>query len=111
MFKNGQWWDVWNDTPDSQPYPNPDYEWAEAIATDGWCGCGQPERIVTAMRDYLNLCATQAPIPDDLATLVIAYRADELELTEHGGSIFGAWLTDAGERWLALEAATRSTQT
>lgn len=113
VYRDGQWWDTWNDTSDASPYPNPDYDWPESIVMDNWCGCGQPKRVLDAMRSYLasfedrGTDARFTPMFDDLATLMIAYRADELGLTEHGSSIFGAWLTDAGSRWLALDAAAR----
>lgn len=37
----------------------------------------------------------------DDAFLLCAYIADDKKLTEHGGSVYGAWLTERGKKWLA----------
>lgn len=73
----------------------------------GGCGCGQPERVDAMMLAYLESRAGEGfPKPDPAgvsedAALLLAYLADMLDWTEHGGSVGGAWLTDEGERALA----------
>ena len=96
-----------------------------------WCGCGDPKEALIAVRDYLSLvnyydehrtedsqdftrkdyddqcaycndkfgCKT---IYDNPLLLCLAYTMDDKELTEHGSSISGAWLTGVGEMFLAL---------
>lgn len=117
-FRDGHFVDTWNEYINDSthlPYPN-DGGWPEAIL-EGICGCGSPELIVDAMGEYLQRVeqrSAQRPAtrplidpcrvdtPDFLADYLIASMADDLGLTEHGGSIFGSWLDDAGKRWLEL---------
>ena len=77
------------------------------------CGCGNPELIADAMYDYLCRARKQfdhsqlfsRAVRDDeneLADLLLAYMADRLGFTEHGGSVMAAWLTAAGEEYIAL---------
>lgn len=88
----------------------------------GFCGCVAPDEIDAQFLAYLDglagwwdevrasddgslkLRLDLPPRPDyDLLT---AYLCDALGWTEHGGSVGGAWLTDAGEQALAnLRAA------
>lgn len=82
--------------------------WAEAWLN--LCGCGNPEDVVDAMLDYLTRVEAGWTEPrvfqirDDhhLADLLLAYLADNRHLTEHGGGIYGVWLTAEGVRWLEL---------
>lgn len=37
---------------------------------------------------------------DEDMWLLLAYIADDKELTEHGSSVYGAWLTEKGRAWL-----------
>jgi hypothetical protein len=91
---------------------DPDW-WSDDLK---FCACGDPERIVELIRNYLSYVdeimgadthgsdwATwwkarreHWELDDDDLYLVIAYIADALGFTEHGGSIYGAWLTDKG---------------
>lgn len=84
----------------------------------GWCACGNTERIDVMMLAYLThneiywdwvhaqpdkIDFTQAPkteLSDDV-NMLMAYIADGLDWTEHGSSIYGAWLTDDGKEALA----------
>ena len=67
-----------------------------------WCSCGTPEVIDEAMVAYLDSdddgILRSAP---DAETMLLAYIADHLGWTAHGGSIHGAWLTDDGREALA----------
>lgn len=82
----------------------------------GWCGCGNPEDVDRMMLAYLTARAEEDwPKPraegvSDDAEMLLAYIADELEWTEHGGSVGGAWLTDDGKEAMRnLTAAARET--
>lgn len=77
----------------------------EAILFDSvWCSCGSPEIIVKAMGSYLNLFLETGYTPRIYTTegLLLAYWADACDLTEHGGSVYGAWLSDKGKKWVEL---------
>jgi hypothetical protein len=93
----------------------------------GICGCGQPERVADMVRRYLEALnwawekgpagehahywkerwpkmEERAKLSED-SFLLCAYLADTQDLTEHGGSVFGSWLSDKGRAVLAdLEA-------
>ena len=75
----------------------------------GLCCCGEPERVVRMMADYLNHRNPDYPTIVNTdgsdAQMLLAYLADKCGLTEHGGTVYGAWLTDEGKRWLARAAA------
>ena len=65
----------------------------------GWCGCGDPDGIDEMMLDYLTSASPEHPDvlrADTPVRLLMAYVADQLEWTEHGTSIGGAWLTKEG---------------
>jgi hypothetical protein len=76
-----------------------------------YCGCGDQVRVLELLRYGLRVTADPAaklgpPVawPED-ALWLLAYQLDAWELTEHGTSLAGAWLTDDGRRLLnALEA-------
>ena len=94
----------------------------------GFCGCGDPEATTDDILDYLRLLkkrhddntepgnrwpngsaawsgntdAIHARFPDERYLHLIEYVADAVDLTEHGGSCAGGWLTDGGELWLSL---------
>lgn len=93
-----------------------------------WCGCGNPEDALGLMRNILRLLKARSdansaddpytPYPksgwakytaeldavlgDGPLGLSYLYMLDALELTEHGGSVGGCWLTSEGERVLSL---------
>lgn len=72
---------------------------------DGWfCGCGNPEDAAAALLRLLRLHPLyehrpkfEAWLPDDGLQYLLLYMLDRFELTEHGGSVGGAWLTPKGE--------------
>jgi hypothetical protein len=92
-----------------------------------WCGCGNPDDALTFLRDVLQTMhdwseangmgrwneqnpereaakvREQELLPLD-SPLALSYRyfLDALDLTEHGGSVYGSWLTEHGEAVLAM---------
>lgn len=75
-------------------------------AEAGWCGCGALERVDRMMLAYLSQDDTilrddhVEEVSDD-ASVLLAYIADSLGWTEHGGGVGGSWLTDDGKEALA----------
>lgn len=126
-FVDGHFVDTWN----IDKYPDAidtNSEWFADLSmgsswAEAWldlCGCGNPDVVVDAMLDYLTRveAGPQAwgenpQIRDDhhLADLLLAYLADNRHLTEHGGGIYGVWLTHEGKRWLELARSTADGQT
>lgn len=85
----------------------------------GFCGCGVPESALAYVRDAMkaiqamtergyakpDIDACYRMFASDGERYFVWYRLDNLELTEHGGSVPG-WLTDKGKDWLvALDEA------
>lgn len=75
---------------------------------DWFCGCGSPEDAVTALERLLalhplydNRAAFEALIPNDGMQYLMLYTLDHFDLTEHGGSVGGGWLTEKGKAVLA----------
>lgn len=115
-FKDGHFVDTWNEgVDDTKPYYQHEdgVDWPEAVLE--LCRCGSPEEVVDAMGEYLERVeewtskpwgdkGKGSPIGKDnhSADLLLAYFAADRNLTDHGGSIYGAWLSDAGKRWLEL---------
>lgn len=71
---------------------------------DWFCGCGNPRDAAAALLRLLRLHPAydhteelEALIPDNGIRHLLLYHLDQLGLTEHGGNIGGAWLTDKGE--------------
>jgi hypothetical protein len=87
----------------------------------GWCGCGHPDLVDDLMLAFLTGVETRwavchaAPAGHDCGTnevtfpygmnydvaTLLAYIADEIGWTEHGGAVGGEWLTPDGEETLA----------
>lgn len=87
-----------------------------------WCGCGNPDTALMYMRDVLALLRkrsensraghdTWTTDSEELHKLLnftaceplalsYLYMLDAFGLTEHGGSVMGSWLTNAGEQLL-----------
>ena len=84
-----------------------------SIFLQGWfCGCGSPEAAAAALLRLLRLHPAydhaeelETLVPDNGIRHLLLYHLDQLDLTEHGGNIGGAWLTDKGE--MVLDALTR----
>lgn len=101
-FRDGHFVDTWNPGTDDTSAPLEPFAWWESILIDaGLCGCSDTTMIGEAMAAYL---ADPQHHPDgwDLATELIAALADHAGFTEHGMSLTGAWITDAGRRWLDM---------
>jgi hypothetical protein len=70
------------------------------------CGCGNPDLVWDTIRDYLKEREDWANDRIEWKPLetgkdyLLAYLMDHFGLTEHGGSVGGAWLTIEGERTL-----------
>jgi hypothetical protein len=100
----------------SCPASHPNFASVSVNAELGWCGCGSHEDVDAWMLAYLRSRAGDEwpkPQPEGVsedAAGLLAYMADDLGWTEHGGSIYGAWLTDEGrlviQRMEAAHAAT-----
>ena len=72
----------------------------------GICGCCIPEEAYKAVFEMLKRVKNREKIveSDSPYELFMAYTLDNLELLEHGSSIYGSWLTDKGEKMIeALE--------
>jgi hypothetical protein len=70
---------------------------------DRFCGCGRPEDAAAALLRLLRLHPLyehreefEAWVSDDGIEYLLLYMLDRDELTEHGGTVGGAWLTDKG---------------
>jgi len=86
----------------------------------GWgldlCTCGRPEDVHTFLIDCLKCFDDDNDKGDfgtkGIATLVIenpnaaaefiAHFLEQRDLTEHGGSVYGSWLTDLGEQFIEV---------
>ena len=104
---------------------------AFGIGVLGFCGCGDPEGMAELVASWLRwrkegldgaINAAEVSLRIDWTKsrerwqqhearkpemtgreeLLIAYLCDDKGLTEHGGSVYGSWLTETGEQWLAV---------
>lgn len=74
------------------------------MVLDEWfCGCGNPEDAAGALLRLLRLHPLYEHhdefdewITDGGVAMLLLYQLDRLELTEHGGSVGGGWLTEKG---------------
>ena len=66
------------------------------------CGCGQPQICWNILFTYLEHCASEPFYhnTENPFELFFMYVVDHLKLTEHGTSIYGAWVTDKGKEVL-----------
>lgn len=85
-----------------------------------FCGCGCPEEVhrftmkcVGAFdRDKVGwggetgIAAIRSVVSADpeAAAYFIAYAIENMDLTEHGGSVGGSWLTERGKQFLEIGA-------
>jgi len=77
-----------------------------------FCGCHAPAQVLKGLRDILQKLHSSLesagtsepylPDDDDATAWFMLYVLDAHGLTEHGGSIAGAWLTATGEELLNL---------
>lgn len=74
------------------------------IALEWFCGCGTPSDAATALLYLLQLHPLydhreefEKFVNDDGLAYLTLYWLAHLELTEHGGTVDGGWLTDSGE--------------
>jgi len=81
----------------------------------GLCGCGCPEDVHKFLldcmssknEDYPNIIDHEKVIeliksrPEVVAEFVLHFL-DDRELTEHGSSVYGSWLTERGEQVLEI---------
>lgn len=74
------------------------------VISDWFCGCGSPEAACKSLLRLLSLHPmydhwrdAEAWVGDEGLLYLLLYQLDRLELTEHGGSVSGAWLTPKGE--------------
>ncbi|MGR9130754.1 hypothetical protein ACU8NX_18560 [Rhizobium leguminosarum] len=93
---------------------------AQAMYFDqlGFCGCGSPEEVHKFVCDCLGAFDREKQEPEwhdaieliketvtndpENAAYFIAYVLDTLNLTEHGGTVGGAWLSDRGKQFLEI---------
>lgn len=70
------------------------------------CYCGNPHHMIEVLRTALALHSAPGekyePLPpgtmDSPMALFVMYTLDAWKLTDHGGSVYGAWLTESGVR-------------
>lgn len=73
-----------------------------------FCGCGSPEMAAETLRMVLSMhplyehgAEFDALVPCEGLRMLLLYTLDHFELTEHGGTVGGGWLTDKGKAVLA----------
>lgn len=74
-----------------------EYVW---IGLFGFCCCGDPRRELGKIKEALSCADKHRPLPDELQ--IYGYLIDRWGFTEHGSSIYGAWLTPKGGALLIL---------
>lgn len=99
------------------------WQWDVSAVAFNFCGCGSPEVVEDAVLAYLegvvdldeeanvdvSLQEREARCGGDVAYLLLAYLADQQGWTDHGSSVYGAWITDKGRQTkLALERAKQT---
>lgn len=80
--------------PSEDPTDRVESEFAQRL---GVCGCGNPMAAMQTLLQVLGSLHTSTPseLPTGMHMLAL-YLLDEKELIEHGGSLYGAWLTKKG---------------
>lgn len=79
----------------------------------GFCGCYMPTENLKLIRDGLNHLKTRSEYEyeeqikraveifgNESSYAFFLYWVDKEELTEHGGSVWGSWLSEKGEQTL-----------
>ena len=89
----------------------------------GLCGCGQPEEVHRLLLDCMSAINDDHPSlisaekvarivserPDVVAEMILHFL-DSREVTEHGGSVYGSWLTDRGKQMLEIGPISPETE-
>lgn len=106
VFADSKWWDSSDGSSDDELQGEGLQTLVEGVLEI--CGCGTPHAVVELMAWYLRTIKAavgpdggELPLDDD-GFILLAYMADGLGFTEHGGSVLGAWIEPAGQRWLDL---------
>lgn len=68
----------------------------------GFCCCGNPEIVLLAMSRVLKKFSNLKHDNTLEEDLIYLYVADRAELMEHGGSVYGSWVTEKGEAFIRL---------
>lgn len=90
--------------------------YVQSIVLDklGFCGCGSPEDVLKLLKEVLEILDMRNPrdkdswqisykkleerfYKDDTLLTFFLYWLDDKELTEHGGSVGGSWLSSEGK--------------
>lgn len=128
---------AWLADPETPPLPDLQWAHRVVTNELPFCGCGRPEDAWEWLRGLLDLfdrdgrsgddawrgrwAAIKAHVgmPEDTgdeagfdvvrsgAAEMLLNLPDSAGLTEHGGSVYGSWLTDKGERFLAVMRKVR----
>ncbi len=90
----------------------------EALGTVlGICGCGDPSDTINLVGESLQIISDnsdgetwevynrrmKALLGNERSFLLMLYFLDKEGLAEHGGSVFGCWLTSKGHSFLAAQ--------
>jgi hypothetical protein len=74
------------------------------VELEWFCGCGSPDDAAAMLLKllrlhplYENRPAFEELIPDDGLQYLVLYQLSDRDLTEHGGTCGGGWLTEKGE--------------
>lgn len=68
-----------------------------------FCGCSDPQLAWQWVFDYLEAKENgHFHHPEEGSEMIAVYLMDHLQMTEHGVSVAGAWLTDEGKEALAF---------
>lgn len=86
----------------------------------GMCGCGRPDlvkefifKLLKNLKDYQCDTITYESMVENRKTIITETDSDTIfefvfhifehnDLIEHGGSVYGSWFTDKGERFVEL---------
>lgn len=76
----------------------------------GFCGCGRPQDIASMFKKHMNLISLSSKDrwdnEDNKKTissdehLLVLYILDSKKIIEHGGSVYGGWLSESGKEML-----------
>lgn len=92
-----EYWSEFYDTQRTYYRTLEEYVWAGLF---GFCCCGNPRRELDKISEALSYAKSPSSLPDELQ--IYGYLIDRLGFTEHGSSIYSAWLTPQGEALLTL---------